>query len=456
MDNPSGILKTKRSMPIGIDDAIGIGTAAVGAANTLFNKYGGLFGHSPWYQALKVGEAQNQVNQQMAQWNMENVTKPVFNMENQEWQRRFNEQNREWQRQWMMQNQYNSPEEQLKRFMATGMNPAAFLEQGGASPVAAADGAVGSPTVNEAASQMAQPADLAKIHATVIEERARNAYAFNQEMQAIKQSIDNITEADFRAKELRAMGISMSLGEANIGKTEAERWQVLADMYGWSARGKQWLSEADKNVALTQEAIKRSKVLEEEYKNKILEGDILAQESDWMQFEKFFMLEETRSRYIKNMQEAGLSYAQARLCYEKQKTEIIQQSYMGAMKTGQDIANWSAQNAWQRDVEWTNRVWSKAIDFKENELNIDLKYLPEIKEKGLQQLQWGVAQQGIDATIGTGLKIVGAMNQTFSNIIDAYATFQTKGATQWKPFESLIKAESTPGYQTTTPSIYAY
>ena len=46
------------------------GANAAAAGNNLLDSLGINFGHSPWYNALKVGEAQNQVNQQMAQWNM--------------------------------------------------------------------------------------------------------------------------------------------------------------------------------------------------------------------------------------------------------------------------------------------------------------------------------------------------------------------------------------------------
>lgn len=411
--------------------------------NSLFGKYGGTFGHSPWYTTLKVGEAQNQVNQQMANWNMENVTKPVYNMENEEWNRRFNEQNQEWQRQYNLQNEYNSPSAQLARWIAAGGNPAAFIDQGAGSAAPAAQGMIGNPSVNEAASAMAQPANLSEIRNSITNEKAANMHALNEQAQAIRQSIDNITEGDFRAGQLEALGVSVNLGKAQKELTDAQKTQILADIYGWSVKGQEIISMTKLNLEQIKEVIARSELIGEQKRVAALQGDVISEELNWLPFEKYFGLAETRSKFILNMQQAGVNAAQARLIYEQMKSEVIRQKILGKESETATINNWLLQAAWGRDVEYTNKVYPKLLEFNGEKLRIDTSLYGPSAAAGLKSQNWGVYQQQIDATLGSLLKINSAANQTMNTIIDGWATFQSKGASKWRPFDIQI---GSPGY----------
>lgn len=412
--------------------------------NSLFSKTGGFFGHTPWYNTLKVGEAQNQVNQQMAMWNMENVTKPVYNMENEEWNRRFNEQNQEWQRQYNLQNEYNSPSAQLARWIAAGGNPAAFIDQGAGSAAPAAQGMIGNPSVNEAASAMAQPANLSEIRNSITNEKAANMHALNEQAQAIRQSIDNITEGDFRAGQLEALGVSVNLGKSQKDLTDAQKTQILADIYGWSIKGQEIISQTKLNLEQIKEVIARSELLGEQKRVAALQGDVVSEELNWLPFEKYFGLAETRSKFILNMQQAGVNAAQARLIYEQMKSEVIRQKILGKESEAATLNNWLLQAAWGRDIEYTNKVYPKLLDFQGEKLRIDTSLYGPSAAAGLKSQNWGVYQQQIDATLGSLLKINNAANQTMNTIIDGWATLQTKGASKWRPFGDI--QIGSPGY----------
>lgn len=217
-----------------LSDITGGTNAVQGVADAINSIFGedGIFGHSSWYKTLKNGEAQNQVNQQMAQWNMENVTKPVFEMENKEFDRRFEQQNAEWERQFNLQNEYNTPAAQLQRMREAGQNPAGSP----AVTMAAANGNVGNPTVNEAASAFAQPANLfdARIAEAQVKQMEANA------ARAIAQN--RLTERDIREKEINMK----TLAELNQGRVELQNCQI----------------ETEKsNQKLTRQKIKESKAL---------------------------------------------------------------------------------------------------------------------------------------------------------------------------------------------------
>lgn len=426
-----------------ITDLLGnIGTGlsiANGVGNLVDGLFGsdGVFGHSSWYKTLKNGEAQNQVNQQMAEWNMENVTKPVFQMENQEWQRRFGEQNTEWERQWNLQNKYNSPEEQLKRYMAIGGNPADFVQGGNGAAAPAATGEVGSPTVNEAASSFANPADLARLQSNEIERKAKNAYAFNMNMQAIKQSIDNITEADFRAGELETIGVNIKLGKAKEKLTIAQRTEILEKLPMWNAEVNRLNAQTQLFQQTVKESVEKTKLIYEQYKNAQKEGEILDIQKEWLPFEKWIETEQAKAMTKKALLEAGVAGKQIGYYAELIRTEIKKQSILGLQSEGQVLQNNILYNQWIKDVDYTNKVYPKILEMIGGKAEIDLSYYP--KEK-----QWNLIGTMMDQTFGRGIQAIGAMNQTANTLINGYAAFATKGMSEAVPEITI----GTPGYNT--------
>ena len=373
-------------------------------------------------------ERQAYANEKNAIWNLQNITKPVFQMEDEEWDRRFN-----------AQNEWNNVKAQLERFMAAGGNPNNFFESGQAATPA------GNPSVNEAASSFAQPADLARFQANEIESKAKQAYSFLTNMQAIKQSIDNLTEFDFRAKELKAMGIQMSLNENLSKQSEAERTVMLADMYGLSTKGQNLLAQTASLQQTIKESVERSKLLieqqkiaHEQYLNTITEGDILTIQKEYLPFEKYFALESTRSQFIKNMMDAKYSYAQARWTYEAINTEVQKQALLGAQKTGQDFTN---DILWFQGAQLSDEyatIWPKILAYKNNQLTVDTKLYG--KEKN-----WGYINSVLSGTLDRGISLLQVGNQYLNTAVDAWAVSQSRGMS--KALNPTITF-GTPGYNT--------
>lgn len=193
---------------------------------------------------------QTELNRQEALWNMENISKPVFEMENEEWNRRFSEQNQEWERQWNMQNEYNSPENQIARMREAGLNPA--MLQGDLAAETAAQGAIGNPNVNEAASAMSNPA-------SVFEAEMNKARIENLRMQ------NQLTEKEVEEKTIN----NRTLAELNAGRCETQ-WATIENLAATTentkANTKLTWTQRKKEKALIQQINEESKNIIEERK----------------------------------------------------------------------------------------------------------------------------------------------------------------------------------------------
>lgn len=293
---------------------------------------------------------QTELNRQEALWNMENISKPVFEMENEEWNRRFSEQNQEWERQWNMQNEYNSPENQIARMREAGLNPA--MLQGDVAAETAAQGAIGNPNVNEAASSMSSPA-------SVFEAEMNKARIENLRMQ------NQLTEKEVEEKTIN----NRTLAELNAGRCETQ-WATIENLAATTentkANTKLTWTQRKKEKALIQQINEESKNIIEErelIKQKVNETIRNIAESYYRQ-EKIISETDYQNiinKYADKYQQWGIKEIQSRYnLNEAEAKEAIELAKK--MISEKDVIDWKLST---EKKEWTNvGQWEMMIQGK--------------------------------------------------------------------------------------------
>lgn len=258
--------------------------ATGGLASAAGDALGGLFkkatGTDTVSQQKAIMQQQQQMEQENAMWNFQNIYQPTAEMENAEWDRRFQAQNSEWERQFNMQNEYNTPAAQIQRMRDAGINPAGM--QAAPSANEAAQGMVGNPSVNEYASGGARAADAASAYQAASSDQLNIARARQIEMENQERSRD-ITKKDIENKyyesymtgvlNLQNADIVLKGSERNLNRAKAK--EVKANMEYAAAKTAETYTNMQKTLQDISESIARTNDLMEQTKGHRINNDWL-------------------------------------------------------------------------------------------------------------------------------------------------------------------------------------
>lgn len=331
------------------------GAVTGGLGGLVSSGINGLFGSIFGSDSERSAAQQTEANKEQALWNYQNITKPVFQMENAEWNRRFKEQNSEWERQWNMQNEYNTPAEQMQRMREAGLNPA--LMQGNFDSEAAAPGAVGNPSVNEAASAMAQPTSV--FEAQMNEARIQQMQMQNRltAREVEEKTINNKTLAELNAGRVELQNVTITQTKALTENTKANTKLTYTQRRKEKALIKQ-VNEQTGNI------IKQRDVMDQEInesKRRITESyyrqENLEAQTGKINADKYYQeivnkyAEQNQQWLIRNAKaQFGLTNAQAQQAYEYAK-QILQGTTEAKWAFQRRKDQWNAVGQWDLSFE---------------------------------------------------------------------------------------------------------
>lgn len=280
------------------------GAISGGIGGGISNLFGSVFNSLTGNDSKSLQNQQTAQNKDMALWNMQNITKPVFEMENKEFDRRFAQQNAEWERQFNLQNEYNSIPNQLAQMRQGGLNPAMAID--GNTFQSAAQGAVGNPSVNEAASAMANPANV--YEAKMTDANIRNMEMKNQilEREIQEKTINNKTLAQLNAGQVELQNVTIS---QTIQETEESK-----------ARTKLTYTQRRKEKALMRQ-------IDEDTKNIIEQRDLIKEQRNQI------LRQITLSYYTQENLEADTKQKNAQTEYQKTVNKYADQNQKWLIKT---------------------------------------------------------------------------------------------------------------------------
>lgn len=382
--------------------------ATGGLASAAGDALGGLFkkatGTDTVSQQKEIMQQQQQLEQENAMWNFQNIYQPTAEMENAEWDRRFQAQNSEWERQFNMQNEYNTPAAQIQRMREAGINPAGI--QAAPSANEAAQGMVGNPSVNEYASGGARAADAASAYQAASSDQLNIAKARQIEMENQERSRD-ITKKDIENQyysaymegtlKLQNAEITLKGSEQSLNKARAK--EVKKNMEWMSAKIEETKINMQESLQRIAESIERMNNLVEQTRGHKINND-------WLEETREARKKQIYSQIYKDYATGAQAYAAAEH-YNRLCEELLRQGQLTEIEI--ELANYT--KGYRKEKADEDRKYEHSV------FNVSMNEL-DIKN---QEVDW----KNNDFTLGWNLVFdhLGKVTGVIGNVMGANMNF---------------------------------
>lgn len=359
---------------------------------------------------------------QSSEWNRQ------FYDTNQEWNRRFNKESEQWYQQqdysnrqsynyWLKQQDYNSLANQVSRAQQAGINPAAALGQTfGGTGLQAAPVSVPSPSVSAPATPSSPlPSSAAASIGNTANIGVSKADAFNKMASGFSSIITSLTKGSKDIADTKYMNgirdtLIQSAAEDLTNKQLMNTWQEMENAFQKGAIPKRLekltnearLLLANASLAQTEEELKQSLIVSEQFKQEILNKESKIKSQDLVvvtavanQIDQALKLKRDLLREQKNTE------------VSKQSSNYASARYVGAMAVSQEF--WNDLNSEQRDTLVKSMVAD--LELKSEQVGVAsaqgkymsaiadiMKYKADYKEiQFWTEYAEGIASTGLDA-----------------------------------------------------------
>lgn len=319
------------------------------------NTIDALFGNDQESVANRAMDKQTNESKEMAEWNMQNVTMPLFEAENAEWDRRFAKQNRQWLQQFITQNEWNRPAAQIARLREAGINPAGI---GGINNPIAQGSDVSAPYTPQAAGYPAQVGNYADAMKAAASQELTEAQAKNieqntekQKLETDKQEIENKYLDAYWSGNLTKQGVEIDLAKANKDLTNEQREEVKQNVKYLTQKtenARQELINMQEELAQTKEKIENTKA-STKYQELV---------NKWYEKNQEENIKKIWSEIRKNYATEAEAYARAKMIHEQERNFMLTGDY-------QQMVNNILDQTQFNQIEATNAKWlSETATFK--------------------------------------------------------------------------------------------